>query len=694
MAGFNLGDILVTIKANTDSLKQGLNDVQGMAEQTKSLGDKIKTGLNVAAGAMTVVGAGLTLYSKNALSFTEDLVKSSTSLARIIGTSTTEASRLSAAMQRMGIDADSTQQMFGIFAKKISESSASTTTNSLAVEKLQVDMEKTRNEIKTTTAEISKHGDADGSLTVKLKELAVQLKQQQDQLNQSANSFQKLGVSTIDAKGKQKDFTTILGEVSDKFKEMPNGVNKTALALDLFGRSGKDMLKVLNLGSDGIAQLEQQADKLGLTLNANTIGKINDLIQAQKDLKQQTDALKITVGTEVAPVMTSFNKALNDMLRRFLDSKGPVHDATVGILAFGGPILTAAGATLAFVANATQAAPALAKMAMALRDSAAAQWVLNIAMDANPIILLIGAIVALTGAFIWMLFNMQQTGAFMVSLTDWFGQSWHPAILGAIDVLMPFIGLPLTIITYWSPIVGFFTGLWDFVTGLFSSHWQTILAIVVGVIFPLAGIIIGNFQSVVGVISWALDAIGGIVSAIGGWFARLPGYVASGVAGAVAYAASLPGRIAGAVGNLGGLLANAGESVMDGFLNALKGGFKKVQDFVTSIASWIKAHKGPVEDDKKLLIPAGGAIMKGLRAGLTDEWKNVQGFIGDIGANLAGGILAPVGAAQHGQQITDNSRRSTTIGQVIVNDRPTADYLLDRLDRDHQLESMGGSPAR
>src|SRR5438105_5046640 len=105
MAGFNLGDILVNIKANTDGAKQGLSDIQDLGDKTQQMGMSVQKGLNVAAGGLAVVGAGLTLFAKNATNYTEDLVKSSKSLGQQIGVSTTDASRLVAAFGRMGIEA-------------------------------------------------------------------------------------------------------------------------------------------------------------------------------------------------------------------------------------------------------------------------------------------------------------------------------------------------------------------------------------------------------------------------------------------------------------------------------------------------------------------------------------------------------------------------------------------------------------
>lgn len=77
-------------------------------------------------------------------------------------------------------------------------------------------------------------------------------------------------------------------------------------------------------------------------------------------------------------------------------------------------------------------------------------------------------------------------------------------------------------------------------------------------------------------------------------------------------------------------LWGAGKAIMDGFLNGLKSVWGSITSFVGGIADWIRDHKGPIEVDRKLLIPAGNAIMGGLNRGLDSGFDKTMSKVQSI----------------------------------------------------------------
>jgi len=367
-------------------------EIKGLGDTTDDTAKKVQAGMRKTGLAMAAVGAGLTVYAKKATDFTVQLVGDTRKLARETGATEKEASQLLYVTKRMGISADQTSASFGIFSKNIQKASVESKVASGEQAKLRNEIEKVKIEIKKTTDEITKNGDKSGELKNKLDGLKLKLGELNKQVAESGSAFTKIGVSLKDANGKVRPFNDILLQTADRFKEMPDGAKKTSLALELFGRSGKDMIKVLNLGSDGIGDLTARADKLGLTLNSKTIGSVMKYVQAQKDLQDSSDALKIAVGTLTAPVLASFNMKLNEVVQRLISTEGPLRTLTTGVLAFGGPVLSAGGGIAAFAGNLVTAGPAIKGFMGALSGAAtfmAGPWgaAIKIAMVAGGLLI-------------------------------------------------------------------------------------------------------------------------------------------------------------------------------------------------------------------------------------------------------------------------------------------------------------------
>lgn len=183
---------------------------------------------------------------------------------------------------------------------------------------------------------------------------------------------------------------------------------------------------------------------------------------------------------------------------------------------------------------------------------------------------------------------------------------------------------------------------------LFAMLAQAVWDVLPQVLSALLGLLAQAVSTVAGAVGQMLSAglqiMGGLLSGV----AQKGGEVLDWFAG-------LPGRFLSSLGDLGSLLFSAGKGVLQGFLDGLKSAWGAVTDFVGGIADWIAEHKGPIEYDRRLLVPHGMAIMRGLGSGIERAFgADVVPLVSGMGDRIAdamaidGGLglsLAPAMAA-------------------------------------------------
>lgn len=83
-------------------------------------------------------------------------------------------------------------------------------------------------------------------------------------------------------------------------------------------------------------------------------------------------------------------------------------------------------------------------------------------------------------------------------------------------------------------------------------------------------------------------------------------------------------------------LLNIGKAIMISLFNGVKWVWNKGKSFFEGVGPWIKQHKGPIDYDAQLLVPAGKAIMNGFGRGLMEEYARLQSWIQNINNNISG----------------------------------------------------------
>ncbi|MFC5930935.1 hypothetical protein D6T64_12135 [Cryobacterium melibiosiphilum] len=313
--------------------------------------------------------------------------------------------------------------------------------------------------------------------------------------------------------------------------------------------------------------------------------------------------------------------------------------------------LTRLPATASILASAAAAvAHRIATVAgtVAQKAAAAAQWAMNVAMSANPIAIIVIAIAALVAGLIWFFTQTKLGQEVWANFTRFLGEAWTniqlfigQAIANVIAFVTENWGLLLSlligplglviqwIVENWSGIVTFFSDLFIGIVAFFVQFgtdvwntvvalWETVKATFAAAIaflldlflkFTPLGILISNWGAITAFFGTAMSNIGTAVS--------------TGIGTVIGLFTALPGKIMGALGNMGTFLLDAGKDLMGGFIEGIEGmlggigdAVGNAMDFVADFFPHSPAKRGQFSGSGwRKVLEAGTAIGNQLGAG-------------------------------------------------------------------------------
>lgn len=289
-------------------------------------------------------------------------------------------------------------------------------------------------------------------------------------------------------------------DVLNTLMDMEDQVARDALGVSLFGTMWED------LGTEAMEAMANASAGAYDTMDAleqiNAI-KYNDLDSAMEGVKRQAEAVLVRIGEQLAPyakegleylannVLPVVSSKLEEIVPVVIDAGKALWENRGTILALGSAVVTAVGAFKGLQV-ATAAVGAVKNLSTIFKAAAQGGGLLNKVMSmGNVKLALIAGVIAVVAAGFVLLWNKSekfretvmvlwgQLQALGGALADMAGAIWAKAaplleMLGnallnglerAVDLLAPVAG----------NILGIFTGIADFISGVFSGDWSQAL---------------------------------------------------------------------------------------------------------------------------------------------------------------------------------------------------------------------------
>lgn len=334
---------------------------------------------------------------------------------------------------------------------------------------------------------------------------------------------------------------------------------------------------------------------------------VAQLIAAGQSLaKSLLPALMTVASVLVGTVLPAF-KGLVDGLIKYQAVVVPV---VAGIVA-----MVAAYKTYMAVANAVKAVQAA---------WIGVQIALNVAMTANPIGLIVLALVGLAAALVVAYKKsdtfraiVDKTFSFLknaVSVAIDFVKSHWKLILGIL--IGPIAIAAVLIIKHWDKIKNATKAAWNFVKTIVTTYLDAVKAVISTYLSAYKAVITGAWNVLKTVTKAAWNAFKTIIT--------------TEINAAMKIVSAIKSKVTGALSGARTLLLNAGKAIIDGLIDGLETGVAKVEGLLKKITDKIPDWKGPKNRDKKLLSPTGKLIMASLVKGFEDGRDGIKKSLGEV----------------------------------------------------------------
>lgn len=472
----------------------------------------------------------------------------------------------------------------------------------------------------------------------------------------------KIAVEVATGGGHLEEYAEVAGMSADQFSEAFEKDALGAIQAFLGGinqMDGNDAIVMLNdmeLSEvrlrDAILRSSGAIDNFNDAVDlANVSWDENTALQNEAQQRYDTTASKIqimknqfqNVGTTLLEVLVpaiesgiSFFEKLAKALQWIVDHSTAIEAA---LAALGTAI---AGLAIAgFIQNISTLGPAMMTWLSSTKLVTAAQWLLNAALNANPIGLIVIAIGALVAAFVVLWKKSEKFREFWINLWEKIKKTTQ-AVWKAITGF--FSSAWNTIKNVWSAVTGFFSGLWESIKAIFSTiaSWinENVFQPIIKFFQPVINFYRTAFEIIFQLAEGCWKAIKIVWSIVSDWFndhiiKPVVNFFTS-LWNTVTDKASEAWSAVKKVWNVVSTWFNDNiikpvKDFFGGMWDKVKSGAKDAWDGITGVfggvADWFKDKFTKAWQNVKDVFSTGGKIFDGIKEGITDAFKTVVNAI-------------------------------------------------------------------
>lgn len=325
--------------------------------------------------------------------------------------------------------------------------------------------------------------------------------------------------------------------------------------------------------------------------------------QSQSDLTAAMSSL----GQAFMPIVTG----LTNVATMLLSGVQPAVQWFVTNLPIIAPILAGIVTTIGLLAVVLNASTiATTAQTVATNAAAAAQGLLNMVMNANPIALIVTLIAGLVVAIIGLWNNSE---AFRNFVTGAFQQIQQVAQV-VIDAIVNFF--TVTVPNAIGVVIGFFQNLWNSIVSVFNGALSTVSGFVSSVVSFFT---VSVPNAVSNMLSAAGRIPGQIASFLGNALSSAASFVGSFASSAIQAASQFVSNIVSGLSGLAGRVMSVGSDIVHGIWSGISGAagwlMNQISGFANNIVSGIKGFFGIASPSKVMRDEVGKYLAEGVEVG-------------------------------------------------------------------------------